>query len=201
MTAGIIAASRRRVAVVTGPPVTDTFSGATIDGAKWPTVAGTTSIQAGRMRIDPPGGERHTAAVFDLTQYPVWIEIPTLPIAGNGTLKTRFWIADASITNAIQYGIEGNPRFLWSQGNGITAGVVASYSATDHRWLRLRLSAGNLLFEAAPDGLTWATLRTVPAPAWLTTSLVKVMTGVFQTGTTEANPGYAEYDNFNVVPA
>lgn len=180
------------------PPVIDTFDGPTVDGTKWPAAAGTTSIVAGRLRVVTtasfPG--RSTGTVLDLNSYPVWVEIPTLPNIGNGGTKVRFLLENGA--NAIFMAIENNPRIIWTQGTGITSALgTGSYSATNHRWLRFRISGANLLFEASPDGLTWTTLRTVAAPAWLTSGLVRATLQTYFTGT-EPAPGFAEFDNFNV---
>lgn len=181
------------------PPYSDTFPGPSIDSTKWPTVTGspTPTIVSGRLRTAPASGEVDSGAVYDLTKYRVYIQIPTLPTDTAGTMKTRFWVADSGYSNIIQYDIEGNPKILWSQGNGITPATVATYNATSHQWVGLQVVSGNLLFQGSPDGVTWTTYRTVAAPAWLTSSLVRVMLGCFETGTTQAAGQYAEYDNFN----
>lgn len=186
-----------RGAAIVPPPISDSFPGPSVDGSKWTTLAGTTSIVGGRLRTAPPSGEADTSAIFNLTQYRVYIQIPTLPTDAAGTMKTRFWVADNAYSNIIQYDVEGNPKILWSQGNGITPATVASYNATNHQWVGLQVVGGNLLFQAAPDGVTWTTLRAVAAPAWITANPVRVMLGCFETGATQAAGQYAEYDNFN----
>lgn len=195
--AGINAYARGSAPV--NPPYTDAFPGPSIDSTKWPTVTGspTPSIVSGRLRTAPASGEVDSGAIYDLTQYTVSIQIPIVPTDAAGTMKTRFWVADSAYSNIIQYDIEGNPKILWSQGNGITPATVATYNATNHQYVGLAIVGGNLLFQAGTTRATLTTLRSVTAPTWTTTNLLRIMLGCFETSTAQAAT-FAEYDNFNL---
>jgi hypothetical protein len=60
-----------------------------------------------------------------------------------------------------------NALGLWlREGYADVGALFPTYDPTAHAWLRLRETAGSVLWEASPDGRTWTTLRTATSPAW-----------------------------------
>lgn len=49
--------------------------------------------------------------------------------------------------------------------------TTVTYSAATHKFLRLRETGGNILWDTSPDGTTWTNRRTVATPAWVTASI------------------------------
>lgn len=194
---GVIAGSRRRTVVVVGPPVTDTFTSATLDTAsKWKGATYGVSVVSGRARIPCSNTfpQMSTGAVFDLTKYDVWLQMPTVPSPGNGTKQTQFLIKSGS--NNAMFNITGSTLGIALTLTG-QANTSVTYNATNHQWLRFRVSGGNLLWQSSPDDVTWTTLRSFAAPTWVTGGLVEVViTSSYYGSETEGT--YAEIDNFCV---
>lgn len=140
---------------------------------------------------------------FDLTNSYVAVEITGRPAqGGDNSTEMYFGINSAADNN-------DNATFILTGSGGWVAqvnvngaevgGTFGNYNATNHRWLRIRHRAGKLFFEASPDGRTWAILSSVAKPAGLDITSCKPN---FQCGYwgTQATPGTAKFDNFNITP-
>jgi hypothetical protein len=68
------------------------------------------------------------------------------------------------------------------------------YSATDHRWWRIRESADTVFFETAPDGTTWTARAMVATPSWTSYAFVNIFAGV---DGNVANGGEVHFDQLN----
>lgn len=184
------------VYVPPGPPVVDTFTAATLDTAtKWKGATyGGLSIVSGRLRVPCSNSfpQAATGAVQDLTKHDVWVEVPTLPSLGNGSKQTQFLLNKTS--NYAGFNFPGTTGSIALQLTGQTTTYV-TYNATAHRWARFRLSAGDLLWQVSPDNVTWTTVRTFAAPAWITGGLVDAVLSSSYWGT-ETEGTFAEFDNF-----
>lgn len=79
------------------------------------------------------------------------------------------------------------------------AGAVSiAYSATTHKFLRLRETGGNVLWDTSPDGTTWTNRRTLATPAWVTSSTSACaldLSAHRDAGTVDE----AQYDLFNTL--
>lgn len=164
---------------------TDTFS--TLDLAKW-TVTGTTpTIVAGQVAIPTAvaygTNKISTAAKFTLAGSSLLFEL----VAPNNTGSTG---TNAVYTSMRIEGTSGNyihmyvnnratdPRSFWQvftttveDSSVLTGAANATYSATNHRWLKVTEAAGVLSFFTSADGTTWsAAVRTMNTPAWVTSS-------------------------------
>lgn len=51
------------------------------------------------------------------------------------------------------------------------------YSLSQHRWWRIRESAGTTFFETAPDGTTWTSRAMVGTPSWVDFAYVNIFAG------------------------
>jgi PKD repeat protein len=181
-------------------PFTDDFSTALNTTTKWlasNTTAGATTV-GGRLRVtcDSSYEQAGSDFKFDLTQYPVYVQIPTIPAPGAGTTQTQF-ILQGTTGSSVNFQLQSNPTVI---SMNITGGpqVSVTYSAVNHVWFRFRIDIGFLLWETSPDKLTWTILRTYGVPSWMTQgNLVFVALNSGYYGA-ETSPGYAEFDNFNL---
>lgn len=198
MRGGVIAGARRRTVAPATPPVVDTFDTTVDTTTKWTGTTYGVSVISGRLRVPclSSGPQASTAASFDLNSYDVWVQIPTVPAPGTGTKQTQFIIKSGS--NSAAFNITGSTLGIAMALTG-QSNTSVTYNSTSHQWLRFRLSAGNLLWQSSPDNVTWTTLRTFAAPAWITGGLVAVVLTSSFYGT-EATDTYAEFDNFCVGP-
>lgn len=197
MSAGVVAGSRRRTVVVTTPPVVDTFTSATLDTtSKWKGTTYGVSVVAGRLRVPCSNTfpQASTGAAFNLNLYDVWVQMPTVPSPGTGTKQTQFLIKSGS--NSASFNLTGATLGIAFTLTG-QANTSVTYNATNHQWLRFRVSGGNLLWQSSPDNVTWTTLRSFAAPAWVTAGLLEVVLTSSYYGT-EVEGTFAEFDNFCV---
>lgn len=185
------------------PAISDNFNAASFDTAKWSNVTNASHV-SGRLRVTPVAegvGQPATAAVNNLTQAPIWVELPTLPVA-DPQHSVQFMLFSSDYANSASITVGGSPRSIYSFATGGDAGgfmvAAGSYNATTHRWLRFVISAGNLLYQTSADGITWTTQRTVTAPAWMTAAPVRASLQAKLGTSTNPSPGYAEFDNFNI---
>lgn len=76
--------------------------------------------------------------------------------------------------------------------------TLLTYSAVTHKFLRLRETGGNILWDTSPDGTTWTNRRTLATPAWVTASVDQCaldLSAHRNAGTAD----YAAYDFFNTL--
>jgi hypothetical protein len=79
---------------------------------------------------------------------------------------------------------------------GDASGTIVQFDAIAMRWLRLRPSAGHIVYETSPDGQHWTMRRvsTMPAPATADVSID------VRTPTVVVMPGVAHVEGINVCP-
>ena len=94
--------------------------------------------------------------------------------------------------------IDGDLGMAVRVGYGDPGYTAITYDPVNHAYLRIREAAGDLLWETSPDGSTWTTRRTETAPAWVADTTLQVQLIAHRSDGTD---DFAEYDDFNVVPA
>jgi hypothetical protein len=158
---------------------------------------GGVSQDAGFQSTSPGGSDIWTLALSH-----VYAKLVAVPV-GSGATSAWCQLAILSVTGgtylSILYDAIGGILSLTSRVGWSDPGAVyLTYDANDHRWLRIRNSAGSVLWETSPDGITWTTRRTlVPAPAWIATDAVSILINCARDGGTN---DYAEWDNLNITP-
>lgn len=190
--------------------LTDDFASGSRDAAKWNLSAGSATIAqtGGRMEVTLPtagnSGSRAYVSVnnYDLTESYSLVEVPTVPstVGDNAT----YLILKSSLTGGNWFGIsietfDGGAKTIkfnrWSSGSLSTTSIT--YDPVAHKYIRIRHSGSNILWETSPDGVTWTTRRSLATP-WAITSM-----GVTLGATKDSNtgsPGIAAFDNFNLPP-
>lgn len=192
------------LSVVSPIPLADTFGGGSLDSAKWTQFlylsgTGTVSEGSGSLSEDLTntgvlGIGSNTA--YDLTASAAYVEVPS--INGGSGAETVFTLitalVDPSVGSSSLYKLEfavagGSLAFGYYNGPSGWNPTSVTYSATAHKFWRFRESAGTLYWETSPDGSTWTTQRSEPAPFSLTSLYVNLWT--------ELAAGTAEFANFN----
>jgi hypothetical protein len=125
-------------------------------------------------------------------------------LAESGLSVELFSLDPAASATFVLGGSSGSPNF-WV--NPVThllefndAGTVAasvSYSAVDHRFLRICESGGTLYGDASPDGIEWTNIGSIAVGA-LDTSSVKAQ---FSIGVYPTSAVGAQWGNIGYVPA
>ena len=212
-------ASASAVVTITQPAtalLSDDFNDGTRDASKWNagSIVGQylvgaagydTSIPvvetAGRLEISPRtgvAGDHYagyiSAATFDFTGLAATVEVPQ---AATGAADTILAVVKDSQNFAFIVVEDGMLYF-----DRCTAGARAvsgiPYSATNHRWWRIRHdSATNRLhFEVSGNGTSWTSQRNDAVSFAVSSLRMEISAG---TGTTVASTLSAQFDNFSLV--
>jgi len=181
--------------------LTDGF--ATQDNAKWNYGAGA-SVASGQLVLATNSsytGEITTDVTYDFTGSYLLVELAQRPVLGNGGTETGICVSLApSITSSNTVGVllgGSNLRFFANIAGAFGATNVA-YNATNHRWLRIRESAGQVFTDTSPEGTSWTNQHIRSNPFTLTSVYVNLFNGYFGT---ETAPGNALFDNLNLPTA
>jgi hypothetical protein len=161
----------------------------------------------GRARIPCASGAYsgyQTAKSYTLQNSSIFVELVTVPVASTATdMNVVFGILSQTDGTGLQFNynpVTGNLRLESNVAFFDAGATVLTFSAVTHRWLRYRVTGGNVLWETAPDGNTWTTRRTLATPAWVSGGVDNLGVEMFcyrDLGTAD----YAEWDNLNIAPA
>jgi len=158
----------------------DNFNSASI-GPNWGNSYGGASQSGGKAHVPCGTGFAgfQTAYSWTLAGASFYVAVVGVPAASTATE------AYASVfVNAPGIGEAGGPQEGYRIGfviNTVTgllrckndtgyfdAGAVdITYSAVDHKFVRLREDGGNVYWDTSPDGTTWTNRRTLATPAWV----------------------------------
>jgi hypothetical protein len=189
----------------------DNFNDGVI-GPDWGNSYGGVSESGGKAHVPCTTGFAgyQTAYSWTLAGAAFYVAVTAVPAASTATE------AYASVfVNAPGIGTSGGPLYGYRIGfviNTVTgllrckndqgyfdAGAVnITYSATDHKFLRLREDGTNVYWDTSPDGTTWTNRRTLATPAWVTSSIDTCaldLSAHRDAGTSDE----AQYDLFNTL--
>lgn len=82
-------------------------------------------------------------------------------------------------------------RAVSDVGGSDGAAVILPYDPIEHAWLRIRETAGTVVWETSSDGWDWVIRRSLSTPAWIGTDQILVELAASRTGGTS---DYAEWD-------
>jgi hypothetical protein len=144
---------------VNAPPIpaitfTDDFT--TKDTVKWDW-GGTSTVTGGQLVMTPVGDDIASNSVVNLTGSSVQIQVLQVPIASAG-LYAAFLRVQVTSGNYAEWAYTGATTFFAQvqiNSSQVAASANLTFSATNHKWLRIRESGGTLYWDTAPDGLTW----------------------------------------------
>jgi len=178
----------------------DDFNDNTIDTLIWPNSYGTRSETGGRARVsvDTSYNAFSSSKGYDLTGSEIVLQVYP-PTMGDGASEAWAQVLIKSVTDGTDLGFE----FRISSGEIIPFKRVGyfdaeapayTYNATNHRWVRIKESGGNVTFDVSPDGHAWTNLRTVTTPSYADDGDLEVqLAGHRADGTNN----YVEFDNVN----
>ncbi|MEU0847720.1 hypothetical protein ABZ387_07095 [Streptomyces flaveolus] len=181
----------------------DNFNGGTL-GPDWGNSYGGTAVVAGRARVPCTTGYAgcQTAYSWTMAGATFFVQVPTVPAASTAA-EAYCGVMVQSATAGTRVGfiinaVTGLLRCKNETGYFDADAVDIPYSATDHKWLRMREDGTSLYWDTSPDGTTWTNRRTIPTPAWVlaeTDACALDMSAHRDAGVND----YAEYDLFNTL--
>lgn len=170
------------------------------DTSRWSGYGGSSSTDSGQLLIVPGTNYLgvYSNEFFDFTASSIYAEFVQPPNVGNGTTAAELYIvsSDGSLTEEI----------IWSNGNlifrekivGVTNDTSILYNSLDHRWIRIRESAGTVYWETSQNGSTWTVQRSKTVDPGIDFSSVRVAMLAGYYGV-EPSPGTAIFDNLNLA--
>ncbi len=188
--------------------LTDDFSGALDTVTKWPDSYGGPDTTGGQARVPCA----HTAGVPDYaginsagayTLDTVFVKLTAAPANGGTVLASTALGVLAATPEGTSLACLVNTaagviRFESNVGYDDPGATEITYNATDHAWVRIQRTGGNIVWSTSPDGTTWTTRRTLAQPAWTAgTDLAVLLESYRDTGTNN----FAFFDNLNVAPS
>jgi hypothetical protein len=176
--------------------LTDEFT--SLDTAKWTMVTGGT-VSGGYLTLATTSG--WTGAVstnfWSLVGSSMFVELAQT--GATAASQTHFYV-DAGGNSDIRFQKIGTTLYASYKVTGTeTFPASTTYSATDHRWLRISESGGTITWATSADGNSWTTFNTWTL-AGFTVSDIKptFYSGYDGVG---AQPADSLFDNFNVAAA
>lgn len=121
--------------------------------------------------------------------------------AGNQSLESYeaypLVLSTSDEANQIYFAIIAGTLYAYKTVSGTpTSLATATYSATNHRFLRIRENAGTTYWETSADGEVWSILYSVANPITITALNVMINCGTWQT---EASTTTLKIDNLKVL--
>jgi hypothetical protein len=152
------------------------------------------------LTLAPTGnvyGGYASSASYRLTGSAILVQVPVVPTPTTGA--EAYVVLDAPGSNALAMVVENGTLTARVTVAGTPTNVGSfPYDATQHAWWRIRESGGNIFWETAPDGKTWATQVMNGTPAFSIDVLdVSLAGGTWQA---VASPGKVAYSNLNLPP-
>jgi len=181
----------------------DSFGGTAVNQTIW-NIQGQASmfvVSNGTLELDgsQPGVTSGWAGLvtpqhFAFPGQCVWIEV--LNLHHNGMDGGTYWQLYSNV-GTTSFTVSGGTLELHIATGGNPVDTTLPYSATDHRWWRIREAGGTLYLETAPLGKVWTERLSAPSPTYLS----DVTVGLGVTGA-DIQPivGTTELDNLNVPP-
>lgn len=181
----------------------DDFDDGVVDPVLWSQSYGDPVEAGGRARIPCTTGFAgfRSASVYTLS----WSQVAlrAYPPAPGGAATAALSLLVLSDVGGTDAGFLIDPAqnamgLYLRVGYADGGALFPAYDPVAHAWLRLREDAGTLRWEASPDGVTWAVLRTAASPAWVAQSnLSFLMESHRDSGTAD----FAEADSLNIARA
>lgn len=200
--------------------LTDPFNTGTINTTPWfVTQAGSATVTAASSgaqcnfpaaSTSATDGDISSNSNYDLTNSYAFLQVLAVPSSSTSADAVMEITSTGGTGNMARWVYEGGTLFAQrAVGFAFTTLFSVAYSATTHKWWRVREgtgasaggTAGNVYWDTSTDGRVW-TNRASALTSTITggvTSMAVIIGGVcFQA---ETNPGTFKWNNFNVIPS
>lgn len=178
--------------------LTDEFDDQRMTATLWTSAGGATETAEGRLRLPATAGV--TARYTSLRQWTlagsqVAVKLVAVPAAGGSSsaYTSLSLVSSTSGTRLRWYfnAVTRDLRAVSDVGGSDGAAVILPYDPIGHAWLRIRETAGTVVWETSSDGWDWVIRRSLSTPAWIGTDQILVELAASRTGGTS---DYAEWD-------
>lgn len=183
----------------------DTFTGTTIDTAKWTNWGTTHCTQNNQLTITTTTAAAYFGMDSVTTTYDMTASVASVKMvnAGNQAL-TSLEVYPVLITkdanNTVSWLISGGNISCQKKIAGVATqqGSSAAYSSSTHKYFRIREAGGTVYWDYSTDSETWTnqTSITVASLFAVTSVSATIITGNYAI---EASTTTAVYDDFNVI--
>lgn len=203
---GAVAALRLREATAGSAmsTLTDNFDDNSINGTLWAGNYGTVAETGAVAHIACSTGfsAYQSASVWKFDSFFCKLTPPALASA-TVSCYAQALVQSPSVASGTDVGfyidVFANQIYFVSRVSFFDASATPiTYDSTNHKWVRMRISGANLLFDTSADGSTWTNRRTIATPAWLLAT--QDMDVNFETNRNNGTNNFYDVDNFNVAP-
>lgn len=132
---------------------------------------------------------------YDLTSSYYQVELVSPPQVSNGSTEALI-VASVSSSDSLAIGWTNNAIFARRRVGGVnTDSGYTTYSATNHRFLRIRENSGSIYYETSANGSSWANIiAPIATPFAVTSVKANLIAGNWNAA---SNPGYATFQKIN----
>lgn len=185
---------------------TDPLVSSTQNTGLWGGNFGTLSWTGGGFTITNPAsytgyGGQSSVSSYDLTGASVFVNIANV---GSQSL-----VSCESVPLEVNFSASANRLFFYVNGGNISCyktvastqtqvGTSVAYSATTHKWLRIRESGGTVFFDRSADGITWTNMTSLANPFAVTALFVDTSLGTYNA---EASSTTMKITSYSTAPA
>jgi hypothetical protein len=186
-----LAAARPAVATLV-----EDFEAGSVDFTKWPNSFGVS--QSGGFGIIPATTSYNQFATgysYSLRESFLVADIPVITNVGNGTTDSSM---EARLVSGdyTRFVVEAGTLYAQERAGGVTTNVSVAYNSVNHRWWRIRETAGTMYWETSPNGTSWTTIRS-KASVILDQLEIALIAGYYGT---EPTPGSMQIASLNIIP-
>ena len=139
-----------------------------------------------------------TGNAFDLRDDAITIEVLEVPDPCCEEAEFEFMVSDSIIGDYAGISASaGGIRGFYNVNNSSSDISPITYSQADHRFWRIRETAGIFYWETSPDGLQWDTRGFMANPIAMDAVQIGIQAGCWDPVPT---PGAVRVDNYNLLP-
>jgi len=185
--------------------LTDDFAvDGTPDSGKWPTLSNSPTCSGGVLQLPGPASAGYvgpqSAFGYTITDSAAFAQLVTRPASFNGNI-TLLVRKDTSNEWTLSIASGATPNLTMRERvAGVADDTTVTWSATDHRWLKIAVASDNTVtWQTSPDGTpgSWTTQRTKAAGFTPNGS----MAAKLEAQTFAGSAPTVEWDNFNIAAA
>lgn len=187
--------------------LTDPFNQTTLNTTLWTSgTGGTTTISyssaGASFNLPNPttsSDQAHiqSTAAYDLTSSHALAQFTQMIGTASGE---QFLFQLTGTGGSLRWSKGGTSLGAYYGSSSFTLVGSATYSATDHKWMRTRESGGTVYFDTSPDGVTWNNTHGSVLVSTTGIDITALTVNIWaQTWAAVTDPGILQFNNFNTA--